>query len=187
MNITIKPLTPELIKDYLFFFDNMVFTENPDWSACYCFSFHFTGTNDQWNREDNRASVINYINENRMTGYLAYSDNRPVGWCNVNNRLNYERLLKYYDLIDNPNDKVCSIVCFVISPELRRKGIARKLLEQVCTDYSSQDYDYIEAYPGKGKLSCEHHYKGPLELYEKFNFEIEKEYNDFFVVRKKLK
>ena len=187
MNITIKPLTPELAEDYLYFFDNMIFTENPDWSACYCFSFHFTGTNEQWNRDDNRASVIKYINENKMTGYLAYSDDKPVGWCNANNRLKYQRLLKYYDLIDNPADKVCSVVCFVISPEYRRQGIAQKLLEQVCADYSNQDYDYIEAYPGKGKLSCERHYKGPLELYEKFNFKIEKEYDDYFVVRRKLK
>jgi ribosomal protein S18 acetylase RimI-like enzyme len=187
MNITIKPLTPELTDDYLYFFDNMVFTENPDWSACYCFSFHFVGTNEQWNRDNNRASVIKYINENKMTGYLAYADDKPVGWCNANNRLKYQRLLKYYDIIDNPADKVCSVVCFVISPEYRRQGIAQKLLEQVCADYSNQDYDYIEAYPGKGQLSCERHYKGPLELYEKFNFRMVKEYDDYFVVRKILK
>jgi ribosomal protein S18 acetylase RimI-like enzyme len=187
MNITIKPLTPKLIKDYLFFFDNLVFSENPDWSACYCFSFHFVGTNEQWNREDNRASVIKYINENKMTGYLAYSDNKPIGWCNANNRLNFERLLKYYDLTDNPDDKVCSVVCFVISPEYRRKGIARRLLDTVYSDCSAQEYDYIEAYPGKGKLSCESQYKGPLELYKKLNFNIIKEYDDYFVVRRRIK
>jgi ribosomal protein S18 acetylase RimI-like enzyme len=187
MNITIKPLTPDLIQDYLFFFDNLIFTENPDWSCCYCFSFHFVGTYKQWNRANNRASVIKYINEQKLTGYLAYSNNRPVGWCNANNRLNYERLLKYFDLINNQNDKICSIVCFLISPEYRRKGIAQKLLEQICTDYLIQDYNYIEAYPGKGRLSCEKHFKGPLELYMKFDFKIEKEYSNYYVVRKKLK
>ena len=50
-----------------------------------------------------------------------------------------------------------------------------------------RNYDYIEAYPGKGKLSCKGHFKGPLELYKKFDFKIVKEYNDYFVVRKKLK
>jgi ribosomal protein S18 acetylase RimI-like enzyme len=187
MEITIKPLTADLIDDYLFFFDNMVFTENPDWSRCYCYSFHFIGTDDQWNKEDNRSSVIKLINENRMTGYLAYSDNIPIGWCNANNRLNYQRLLKYYDLVDNPDDKVCSIVCFTINPDNRRKGVAQKLLEQICTDYSLMDYDYLEAYPGKGKLSCEKHYKGPLDLYEKFDFRIVKDNDDYFVVRKALK
>jgi ribosomal protein S18 acetylase RimI-like enzyme len=187
MNISIKPLSPDLLNDYLFFFDNIVFTENPDWSRCYCYSFHFIGTNDQWNKEDNRSSVIEFIKENKMAGYLAFHENKPVGWCNVNNRLNYQRLLKYYDLIDDPNDKVCSIVCFVISPDLRRKGIAQKILEQIIIDYSSLDYDYLEAYPGKGNLSCEKHYKGPLGLYEKHNFKITKEYPEYYVVRKYLR
>jgi ribosomal protein S18 acetylase RimI-like enzyme len=187
MEITIKPLSSDLIDDYLFFFDNIVFTENPGWSKCYCYSFHFTGTDDQWNKEDNRSSVIKLIKENKMTGYLAYSDSKPVGWCNVNNRLNYQRLLKYNDLIDNPDDKAGSIVCFTISPDFRRKGIAQKLLEQICTDYSLLDYDYLEAYPGKGDLSCERHYKGPLDLYEKFGFKIVRDNNDYFVVRKRLR
>jgi ribosomal protein S18 acetylase RimI-like enzyme len=187
MDISIIPLSADLLNDYLFFFDNMVFSENPDWSICYCFSYHFIGPKEEWEKEKNRSSAIKFIKENKMTGYLAYSDNKPIGWCNVNDRLNYQRLLKYYDLVDNPDDKVCSIVCFVISPESRRKGIAQKILERICIDYSLKDYDYIEAYPGKGKLSCEKHYKGPLSLYEKFDFKIEKELNDYYVVRKKLR
>lgn len=187
MNITIKPLSPDLIDDYLSLFDNMEFTENPDWSACYCFSFHFTGKNEEWNRDSNRSSVIKYINEAKMTGYLAYIDNKPVGWCNVNNRLNYERLLKYYDFVDTNEKKICSIVCFVIRPDCRRNGIATKILEQICLDYKAKEYDYIEAYPGKGNLSVEHHYKGPLEMYKKYAFQIEKEYDDFYILRKRLK
>jgi len=187
MDITIKALSADSIDDFLYFFDNIVFSENPDWSKCYCYSFHFTGTDDQWNKEDNRSSVIKLINENKMTGYLAYSENKPVGWCNANNRLNYQRLLKFYDLVDNPDDKACSIVCFTINPDFRRKGVAQKLLQQICTDYSLLGYDYLEAYPGKGRLSCENHYKGPLDLYEKFDFKIVKDYDDYSVVRKPLK
>jgi ribosomal protein S18 acetylase RimI-like enzyme len=187
MHLLIKKLTADLLNDFLFFFDNIVFTENPHWSKCYCYSFHFTGTDEQWNKEENRASVIKLIEENKMTGYLAYHDDKPVGWCNVNNRNNYQRLLKYYDLVDNPHDKVSSIVCFVINPDVRRQGIAQKILEQIIIDCSSQDYDYLEAYPGKGKLSSEKHYKGPLTMYEKYNFKIIKEYPDYYVVRKYLR
>ena len=121
-----------------------------------------------------------------MNGYLAFHDNIPVGWCNANNRLNYERLLKYYDLIDNPSDRVCSIVCFVVKPEFRREGIAQRLLEQIIADYSKMNYDYIEAYPGKGKLSCEKLYRGPLEIYKRSGFTIEKEFRNYYVVRKRI-
>jgi len=187
MNIEIKPLTPDLLDNYLFFFDNMVFEEHPDWSKCYCFSYHFVGTKGQWNKKNNRSSVIEFINENKMTGYLAFYGDKPVGWCNANNRLNYQRLLKYYDLIDNPDDKVCSIVCFLIHQDYRRQGIAQKMLDKVCLDYSNKGYDYIEAYPGKGDLSCEGHYRGPLQLYEKYDFKIHKELDDYYVMRKGLK
>ena len=187
MNVIIKPLTPALLDDYLYFFDNMLFTEHPDWSSCYCFSYHFTGTKEQWNREQNRASIIEFVNDNKMTGYLTYANNKPIGWCNTNDRLNYQRLVKYYNLIDNTDDKVCSIVCFLIHPDYRRQGIAQKMLDKICIDYSNKDYDYIEAYPGKGKLSCEGHYRGPLELYKKYNFKIKNEHDDYYVMRKELK
>ena len=187
MGIIVKPLTPDLISDYLSFFDNMIFTEHPDWSICYCYSFHFTGPDEQWTKKGNRASVVKLIDEGKMKGYLAYSDNIPIGWCNVNDRNNFERLHKIYDLDESTSEKICSIVCFLISPEFRRKGIAKILLEKVIDDYASKEFDCLEAYPMKGHESCEKNYKGPLSLYEKNNFSIIKEHDTYYVVRKQLK
>ncbi len=51
MDIPIKPLNTSTLNDYLYFFDHITFTENPDWSKCYCLSFHFTGSNEQWSWE----------------------------------------------------------------------------------------------------------------------------------------
>jgi ribosomal protein S18 acetylase RimI-like enzyme len=90
-------------------------------------------------------------------------------------------------LIDNPDDKVCSIVCFLIHPDYRRQGIAQKILERIIKDYSNKDFDYIEAYPRKGELSSEGNFKGPLELYKRYDFKINKEYDDYYVMRKKVK
>jgi len=187
MDITIKPLAPDLLEDYLFFFDNIVFTENPDWEKCYCYSFHFTGADEQWNKKDNRDAVSKMINEKKMKGYLAFSDGKPIGWCNVNDRKNYQRLMSIYDLDENAEEKICSIVCFLVGPEFRGKGIARILLERIIKDYSSEDYDYLEAYPAKGDSSCERNYKGPLSLFEQNNFEIKTEHENYYVVRKELK
>ena len=187
MNFEIRPLTKELKDDYLFFFDNMIFKENPDRSICYCYDYHFTGDVATCTRESNRSAVINLINENKLTGYLVFENDKPIGWCNANNRLNYQRLLKDFDLIDNPDDKVCSIVCFLIHPDYRRQGIAQKILEKIIKDYSNKDYDYIEAYPRKGELSSEGNFKGPVELYKRFGFKINKEYDDYYVMRKKLR
>lgn len=186
MNIEIRPLTKALKDDYLFLFDHMIHKENPDWSKCYCNDYHFLGDLETCTREASRTMIINRINENELRGYLVYNNNHPIGWCNANNRANYQRLLRDFDLIDNPDDKVCSIVCFLIHPDYRRKGIAQKLLDIIIVDYSDTDYDYLEAYPRKGE-SCESNFKGPMELYKRNEFKMHKETADYYVMRKELK
>ena len=187
MNFEIKPLSKNLKDDYLFLFDNMIHKENPDWSKSYCNDYHFLGDVETFTREASREMIIKRINENELRGYLVYYDDKPVGWCNANNRSNYQRLLRDYDVIDNPDDKVCSIVCFLIHPDYRRQGIARQILDKIIMDYSNKDYDYFEAYPKKEELSCEGNFKGPLELYKRYDFKINKEYDDYYVMRKKIK
>ena len=122
-----------------------------------------------------------------MTGYLVFDKDKPVGWCNTNNRSNYQRLLKDYDYIDNPDDKVCSIVCFLIHPDYRRKGLAQKILERIIRDCSKKDYDFIEAYPRKEGSSSESSFKGPLELYKINGFRKHKEDAAHYIMRKTLK
>lgn len=185
--ITIKPLASELVNDYLYFFDNMKFTEYPDWKKCYCYSFHFTGPDELWEKERNREAVIRLIREGKMKGYLAYSGKTVVGWCNANDRDQYQRLSEIYTLDKNIEGKICSIVCFLIQPEFRRKGITKMLLQQVIKDYSIKNYHSIEAYPQKGDSSCEKNYKGPLSLYERYNFDIKNEFEHYLVVQKELK
>ncbi|MBL7137832.1 MAG: hypothetical protein ISS17_03550 [Bacteroidales bacterium] len=36
MKAIIRPLNPDLIFDWLDFFDNRAFTDNPFWKSCYC-------------------------------------------------------------------------------------------------------------------------------------------------------
>lgn len=184
MPIHIKPLTRELKGDYLFFFDNIVFEENPDRYKCYCYDYHFLGDVESCTREQSRAAVKDLITEHKLTGYLAYDNDKPIGWANANNRMNYQRLLRDYDHVDNPDDKVCSIVCFLIHPEYRRQGVAHLLLDKIITDNSEKGYDYFEAYPRKNEFSCEGNFKGPLELYKRFDFQTQKEHDNYFVMRK---
>jgi len=186
MDIEIKPLTKDLKDDYLYLFDNMIHKENPDWSKCYCNDYHFLGDVETCTRENSREMIINRINVNELQGYLVFENNKPIGWCNANNRLNYQRLLRDFDLIDNPEDKVCSVVCFLIHPDYRRQGVSQKILEKIIVDYSNTDYGYLEAYPRKGK-SGENNFKGPMELYKRNDFQVHKEYDNYYVMRKKLK
>ena len=49
MELDIRPLTPDLLVDYLDFFDNVAFADHPAWGQCYCLAFHFEPA---WDAED---------------------------------------------------------------------------------------------------------------------------------------
>lgn len=148
--------------------------------------FHFLGDVETCTRAMSRVMIIDRIDKNELQGYLVFNDKKAIGWCNVNNRYNYQRLLRDYDLIDNPDDKVCSIVCFLIHPSYRRQGVSQKIIERVIDDCLNSDYDYIESYPKKGE-SGSSNFKGPLELFKMNNFEMFKEHEAYYVMRKYLK
>ena len=186
MNFIIKSLSKDLKDDYLFLFDNMIHKENPEWSKCYCNDFHFLGDVETCTRDMSRELIIDRIDTNELQGYLVYADKKPIGWCNVNNRSNSQRLLRDYDLIDHPDDKVCSLVCFLIHPDYRRQGISQKLVERVISDYSDTDYDYIESYPKKGEANATS-FKGPIELYKRNKFNIHTTHEAYYVMRRYLK
>ncbi len=184
--IEIRVLAPELLHDFLDFFDSVRFKDHPDWSDCYCHSYHFEGSAEQWNRKNNRAAVIRMISARQMHGYLAYHQDSPVGWCNVNNRNNYQRMIQFKDLIIPDRDKTASIVCFLVQSGYRRQGIATRFLERIENDFRAGGYDWLEAYPGKGDRSEEEHYTGPPALYLSREFEIIRESENYYLVRKSL-
>ncbi|MEW5816944.1 MAG: GNAT family N-acetyltransferase, partial [Spirochaetota bacterium] len=143
MAIKIESLNTERLKDFLYFFDSVAFTDNPGWANCYCYFYHIACGGKQWERRsktDNRTAAEKLILSGKMKGYLAYQDGQPVGWCNANDKVNYPRLEADSELWHGKDEQVCSIVCFIVAPEHRGKGIADQLLHRALSDYSEKGY-----------------------------------------------
>ncbi len=200
MNLKIKRLTPELIEDYLYYFDHVAFTDNKEWEFCYCVHYHW---NEEFEEERkqykntcagdcfNRELATRLIGSGTLQGYLAYLDNVVVGWCNVNDKglysmLNLQISPKLWE--DTKEDtKVKSIVCFSIAPDMRRMGIATLILDKICEDAKAEGYEYIEAYPYVGEgIKVHRNYRGPVELYNKFGFVYHNDLDDAKIIRKYL-
>ena len=189
-SITIKALTPALLDDYLHFFDNDAFADNPHWAACYCRCHHFNHAEcdfDSTTAEENRKEIINLINNNVIQGYLAYDNNKPIGWLNANYRNNFTAV-PYSKT--NRSEKIGSVMCFVIAKDYRRQGVAQMLLETAIENFAQQGLDYVEAYPVSNVEGDDENYHGPLSLYFSNGF---KEYDrnirsdvEVIIVRKKL-
>ena len=84
--VTVHALSPELLPDFLRFFDGTAFSDNPKWSSCYCQCFYEDHSVVKWSDRtapQNRALACKRIQGQSMQGFLAYSDESPVGWCNA--------------------------------------------------------------------------------------------------------
>lgn len=193
MNLEIKKLSVDLLEDWLYFFDNIAFTDNDEWAGCYCMCYHWNKSLNRKKEWDcskadasyNRKCAIDFIRKGKMQGYLAYNNGKVVGWCNANDKKAYDNV--NFDLPaedSGKNRKVKSIVCFCISPEVRGNGIASQLLKKVCDEAASDGYDYVEAYPFHHDSNNAYH--GPQSMYEKMGFQSCGSVNDCTVFRKIL-
>jgi GNAT superfamily N-acetyltransferase len=190
MEIEVKSLSPDLLGDFLKFFDGAAFSDNPGWASCYCLYNQFGGTDRQWARRrgaENRSAAIKLIQSGEMKGYLAYACGEVAGWCNANDRSIFKTIPAVADSDSAEEAKCCAIVCFIVAPERRRLGISRQLLKRVCADYAAAGYDCIEAYPRANAASCAQNYHGYLPLYLNEGFITYREQKNIRIVRKPLR
>lgn len=196
MGIEIRRLTPELADDYVRFFDVTPHDDNTDENKCYCVCW----CNDDCEGKDfstpqkRRDYAIQYVKGGNLQGYLAYCDGEVVGWCNANTKSDCLKCVSWRRNMgaisteeSSPDIKVKSIFCFVIAPEMQRKGIATQLVERVCRDAAQDGFDFVEAYPNKSFTDEAREFMGPMEVYRKYGFSAHYQTEKRVVMRKALR
>lgn len=76
--------------------------------------------------------------------------------------------------------------CFVVSADMRRKGVARRLLEFACNDAANKGFEFVEAYPNREFRNESKDFMGPVSIYNELGFSICGEVDRRWVMRKKL-
>jgi GNAT superfamily N-acetyltransferase len=196
MNITIRPLTPELSADYFDFFENRAFTDNSPY-RCYCQRFQMTKEQEktEFDKVDGpdvgrmaRKIAERQIDSGVLRGYLAFVDDVSIGWCNANDKANFPIESCNGRRLHAPADRrEKAVICFEIAPEFRGKGVATALLRQVVTDAKAEGYIAVEGFPILRSERYEWDYVGPIRLYEKLGFVKVTEHDKVVVMRKELK
>ncbi|MDR0293838.1 MAG: GNAT family N-acetyltransferase [Oscillospiraceae bacterium] len=196
MEFEIRKLTPALAEDYVRFFDATPHDDHVDEHKCYCVCWcddDYEGK-DFSSREKRRDWAGRYVREGNIQGYLAYYGGNAVGWCNANTKsdclkcCSWRMFMDYVPVGESGGDiKVKSVFCFTIAPEMKRKGLATKLLERVCEDAARDGFDFVEVYPKKVVADETINFGGPFEMYRRCGFTVYYEAEQGLVMRKKLK
>ncbi len=187
--VLIRPLVPDLGEDFLDFFDHAAFTDNPDWAGCYCQFYLEDPLGKPWDNRtgrENRLAAVERIAAGEMPGYLAFLDEKAVGFCCAAPRRNLPLLAGIPELAATDADQVGSVVCFIVAPRYRGQGIAAALLQAACQGLWKAGIRWVEAYPRIGTSEAAANCHGPLQMYLDAGFKTVKEFPGFQLVRKEM-
>jgi GNAT superfamily N-acetyltransferase len=187
MRFQVKANTPDTMDDFLEFFEQRAFRDNPEWGGCYClYPYHDDAHWEATTARENKTEAMVRLAEGQIAGYLGYLDGSVIAWMAVGKRKNYSRVATTVSIDEDEQKSVYSIACFLIDPEFRNQGIATALLERVIVDLSVKGVDILEAYPMDKEGSNAHHHRGPLSLYQHAGFKLIEQTGIFTRVQKKL-
>jgi len=197
LEVVVKPLCPQNADDFLRFFDHergVAFADNPQWANCYCHFYHVPKS-IQWpslSGPQNRTAMRARIEVGEMEGFLAYDGGEVVGWVNAQPRHKLPHCFERLGVSPTPLPcapfEATAIVCFVIAPSQRRRGIARTLLQGALESFAARGFKLVDAFPfksGNSELAADH-YHGPLPIFLDAGFEVLSDYKKLTVVRKFL-
>jgi len=132
----------------------LVFGTRGDSSRCWCQYFKPpTPGERQGNSAECQALLHQQIVKNDPApGLIAYLGEEPVGWCAVEPRRNYPRLLRHALVTEGSPDpaddaSVWSVSCFVVRVGFRRRGVAGALLAAAVEHARRHGARLLEAYP----------------------------------------
>ena len=155
-------------------------------SRCWCRFFAFTGP--EWSASTPEQRKIQLRDKfdggAPAPGVLAFRGGNPVGWCAVEPRSCYPRILRSKVLSaagpkmarDPGGNQVWSVSCFVVAAGQRRTGVARALLAAAVGHAFAHGAEVVEGYPvdpaQRPKAGPADLYHGTLGLFLAAGFDV---------------
>lgn len=193
--MNIKALTLSNYSDYTDMIEHLSYGHQPNWKGCYCYFYHNNLPFEDWIKrtgEENKVASKQAVIDGTLKGFLAYKDNKVIGWINVNDAIHFHRLKTHLTPVIKDR-KVALSICFIVHPDYRNQGVATTLLKHAIDVYKEKGYDTMLALPITSDRAIELNYRGTKGMYEKQGyiekqvFPMETPNESLFVLEKSLK
>ncbi|MFC4243059.1 GNAT family N-acetyltransferase [Gryllotalpicola reticulitermitis] len=145
MNIEVLPATAERFDDVA----RMLAPSRPGTPSCWCLSCRLDSHEAHLlSAEPQRRERMQRLTQEPIApGMLAYVDGEVAGWVNFGPRESIGRLQRSRTILAVDDVPVWSVLCFVVRPGFRRKGLTRELLRGASTYACEHGAPAIEGYP----------------------------------------
>ncbi len=175
MKLTVRPLTRERWRDLEALFNAKGCSVA---RGCWCMYYRRSGspgslrpgtTRSQANRADLKA----LLGSGEPPGLIGYRGKVPVGWVSLGPRDDYAKLRRSPVMKAVDERPVWSIVCFVVPPQFRGRGVARALLDGAIAYARKRGVALLEAYPvdKPGRSNDDSMWFGAKSMYDAAGFE----------------
>ena len=148
----------------------VVGTKRPDAGGCWCMSYRDSRVSNLERPEYMRREC----SAEPGPGVLVYVDDEVAGWCSVAPRSTYRRLMRSRTIPFLDERDAWSVVCFVVRPEFRRRGLMHVLLAGAVEHAAAHGAEVVEGYPaetGGTRIDVVSGYVGTVELFEAAGFQ----------------
>jgi GNAT superfamily N-acetyltransferase len=144
VDLRIEPVTAERWPDLV-----AVFGERGEASRCWC--AYFRMPRREWESApvtERRDLLHGVVAAGREPGLVAYVADEPLGWVSVAPRADFlPHLERTRVLRPAPGEGVWSVLCFVVKPGHRRRGVAAALLRAAVDFARARGARAVEGHP----------------------------------------
>jgi GNAT superfamily N-acetyltransferase len=157
---------------------------------CWCMYYRRSGGDPMARPQANRAALKKLAEQGQPPGLIGYRGREPVGWVSLGPRRDFAKLERSRVMKPVDATPVWSIVCFVVPPEQRGRGVARALLAGAIAYARRRGARLLEAYPvdRPGRSRDDAMWFGAKPMYDRAGFvEVARRKRDRPVMRRRLK